>query len=108
MRNGIRFAAKAAATAGMALLAAAPAALAQVAAEHPEATGGGLPQLNFGHPLVISQVVWLLVIFGLLYTVMAQAALPGVASVLEERKRRIRRDLEAAQAAKVRDRTSVV
>jgi F-type H+-transporting ATPase subunit b len=82
-------------------LAAAP-ALAQVAGEHPGATGGGMPQLNFGHPLVISQVVWLLIIFGLLYAVMAQVALPGVQSVLDERRRRIDGDLEAAQAAKAR------
>ncbi len=99
MRNGIRLAA--AALAGLAL-AAAPAALAQVAGENPGSTGGGMPQLNFGHPLVIAQVVWLLIIFGLLYLVMAQVALPGVASVLEERRRRIDSDLEAAQAAKGR------
>jgi F-type H+-transporting ATPase subunit b len=102
MRNGIRrIAAAAAAALGSALLAAAP-ALAQVAAEHPGATGGGMPQLNFGHPLLIAQVVWLLVIFGLLYAVMAQVALPGVASVLAERRRRIDGDLQAAQAAKAR------
>jgi F-type H+-transporting ATPase subunit b len=99
MRNGIRLAA--AALAGLAL-AAAPAALAQVAGENPGSTGGGMPQLNFGHPLVIAQVVWLLIIFGLLYLVMAQVALPGVASVLEERRRRVDGDLEAAQAAKAR------
>ena len=98
MRNRIRTAA--AAFAGFAL-AVAP-ALAQVADEHPGATGGGMPQLNFGHPLVISQVVWLLIIFGLLYFVMDRVALPGVASVLEERRRRIDGDLEAAQAAKAR------
>ena len=98
MRNRIRSAA--AALVGFAL-AAAP-ALAQVADEHPGATGGGMPQLNFGHPLVISQVVWLLIIFGLLYFVMDRVALPGVASVLEERRRRIDGDLEAAQAAKAR------
>ncbi len=102
MRNGIRLAAAAAAMAGPALLAAAPAALAQVATEHPGSTGGGMPQLNFGHPLLIAQVVWLLIIFGLLYAVMAQVALPGVASVLEARRRRIDGDLEAAQAAKAR------
>jgi F-type H+-transporting ATPase subunit b len=92
MRQSIRIAA-------VALLAALPAA-AQVAEEHPGATGGGMPQLNFGHPLVISQVVWLLIIFGLLYYVMANYALPQVAGVLEERRRRIEGDLEAAQASK--------
>jgi len=98
MRNRIR---TAAAVLAVALAAAVP-ALAQVADEHPGATGGGMPQLNFGHPLVISQVVWLLIIFGLLYAVMSQVALPGVAAVLEERRRRIDGDLEAAQAAKGR------
>ena len=98
MRKGIAFAA---ALGGLALLGAVP-ALAQVAGENPGATGGGMPQLNFGHPLVIAQVVWLLIIFGLLYVTMDQVALPGVARVLEERKRRIDGDLEAAQAAKGR------
>jgi F-type H+-transporting ATPase subunit b len=101
MRNGIRLAAIA--VAGVALLGAMPPeALAQVATEHPEATGGGMPQLNLGHPLVIAQVVWLLIIFGLLYATMSQVALPGVAAVLGERRRRIDGDLEAAQAAKGR------
>jgi F-type H+-transporting ATPase subunit b len=64
----------------------------------------GMPQLAFGHPvqgrLLISHVVWLLIIFGLLYYVMARYALPQVGSVLEERRRRIEADLEAARAAK--------
>ena len=98
MRNGIRLAALAALGTALAALP----ALAQVAAEHPGSSGGGMPQLNLGHPLVIAQVVWLLIIFGLLYVVMTQVALPGVASVLEERRRRIDGDLEAAQAAKAR------
>jgi F-type H+-transporting ATPase subunit b len=73
------------------------------------ATGGavpveGMPQLAFGHPLqgryLLASVVWLLLIFGLLYYVMAQYALPQVGSVIEERAARIAADLEAAQAAK--------
>ena len=52
MRQSIRIAAMLALTA--------PPAMAQVAAEHPGATGGGMPQLNFGHPLIIAQIVWLL------------------------------------------------
>jgi F-type H+-transporting ATPase subunit b len=59
-----------------------------------------MPQLEFGNPLLIAQVVWLLIIFGLLYHVMATYALPRVESVLEERATRIAADLEAAQAAK--------
>jgi F-type H+-transporting ATPase subunit b len=59
-----------------------------------------MPQLDFGNPLLIAQVVWLLIIFGLLYYVMSVYALPRVASVLEERQQRIQGDLEAAHAAK--------
>lgn len=93
MRQSIRIAAL------MALTTALP-AMAQVAEEHPGATGGGMPQLNFGHPLIIAQVVWLLVIFGLLYFVMSHYALPRLGEVLEERRRRIEGDLDAAMAAK--------
>lgn len=67
-----------------------------------EASSGGMPQLDFANPWTIAQVVWMLVIFGLLYYVMAQYALPQVASVLEARRQRIEGDLEAAQDAKTR------
>jgi len=59
-----------------------------------------MPQLDFGNPLLTAQVVWLLIIFGLLYHVLKHFALPRVTSVLEERDARISGDLEAAQAAK--------
>lgn len=59
-----------------------------------------MPQLDFGNPLLIAQIVWLLIIFGLLYYVMSTYALPRVESVLAERQARIAADLEAAQAAK--------
>jgi F-type H+-transporting ATPase subunit b len=59
-----------------------------------------MPQLDFGNPLMIAQIVWLLIIFGLLYYVLSAYALPRVESVLEERRTRIASDLEAAQAAK--------
>jgi F-type H+-transporting ATPase subunit b len=61
---------------------------------------GGMPQLAFDNPWTIAQVVWMLVIFGLLYHVMARYALPQVAEVLEARRQRIDGDLEAAHAAK--------
>jgi F-type H+-transporting ATPase subunit b len=74
------------------------------------ATGGaappveGMPQLAFGHPLqgryLVSNIFWLLVIFGVLYFVMSKYALPQVGEVLEARAARIAADLEAAQAAK--------
>lgn len=64
----------------------------------------GMPQLAFGHPLqgryLVSNVFWLLVIFGGLYFVMANYALPQVGAVIENRQARIAADLEAAQAAK--------
>ncbi len=59
-----------------------------------------MPQLDFGNPLMIAQIVWLLIIFGLLYHVLTVYALPRVESVLEERRARIASDLEAAHAAK--------
>lgn len=59
-----------------------------------------MPQLEFGNPLILSQVFWLLVIFGALYLIVSKAALPPVASVLEERAGRIAADLERARALK--------
>lgn len=59
-----------------------------------------MPQLDFGNPLMIAQIVWLLIIFGLLYYVLSVYALPRVESVLEARRSRIAADLEAAQTAK--------
>lgn len=61
---------------------------------------GGMPQLDFSQPLVLAQVVWLFVIFGLLYAIMSSQALPRVASVLAERRARIDGDLDAALHAK--------
>lgn len=77
---------------GMAVLAADP--------QHPPEQAGGMPQLDFGNPLMTAQIVWLLLIFGLLYFVMKNYALPRVGEILEERRRRIAADLEAARAAK--------
>jgi F-type H+-transporting ATPase subunit b len=59
-----------------------------------------MPQLDFGNPLMIAQIVWLMIIFGVLYFILNTYALPRVAEVLEERRARIAADLEAAQAAK--------
>jgi F-type H+-transporting ATPase subunit b len=93
MRKTIRYAAPLA-------LAAMP-VLARAATEHAE-TSGGMPQLDFANPWTIAQVVWMLIIFALLYVVMAKVALPQVAGVLAERRARIDGDLEVAQAAKLR------
>ncbi len=75
-------------------------AIAHAAEGHGE--GGGMPQLRFNDPLMLAQIVWLLIIFGLLYYIMSAIALPRVAEVLETRRRRIEGDLEAAQQAKQR------
>lgn len=60
----------------------------------------GMPQLAFGNPLTISQIVWLVVIFFALYQLLANWALPKVAGVLEARAAAIASDLEAARKAK--------
>ncbi|MDB5370514.1 MAG: synthase subunit [Roseomonas sp.] len=61
---------------------------------------GGMPQLDFGNPLMLAQVIWLLIIFGVLYYVLAHVVLPRFDSVLENRRNRIQGDLEAARSAK--------
>lgn len=60
----------------------------------------GMPQLDFGNPLLLAQVVWLLFIFGGLYFILARSVLPRVDAVIEARESRIAADLEAAQRAK--------
>ena len=45
---------------------------------------------------------WGTIIFAVLYILLSRSALPGVASVIEERARHIASDLETAQAAKAR------
>ena len=59
-----------------------------------------MPQLDFANPLTIAQVVWMAIIFGLLYYLLARYALPQVSTVLEGRADRIAGDLESARSAK--------
>ena len=47
-----------------------------------------------------SQLIWLVITFVLLYLVLSRVALPRIASVLEERQRRIGGDLEKAAELK--------
>ena len=47
-----------------------------------------------------SQLIWLAITFGALYAIMKRVALPRIAEVLEERRDRIQRDLEAAERLK--------
>ncbi len=60
----------------------------------------GMPQLDFANKLTISQVVWLVIIFVVLYLLLSRWALPQVGAVLEMRASRIAQDLDAARAAK--------
>ena len=64
------------------------------------ARAAGMPQLDFGNPLTIAQVVWLGIIFLALYLLLSRWALPQVASVLDQRAGVIAADLEAARLAK--------
>jgi F-type H+-transporting ATPase subunit b len=68
----------------------------------------GMPQLDFANPLTISQVVWLAVIFFALYLLLSRWALPQVASVLEDRAKKISADLEAAGIAKAQSEAALV
>jgi len=64
------------------------------------AMAAGMPQLDFANPLTLSQVVWGVIIFIVLYILLSRFALPKVAGVLEARASHIARDLEAARASK--------
>ncbi len=59
-----------------------------------------MPQLDFANPLTIAQVVWMAIIFGLLYYLLARYALPQVGQVIDARAQRISSDLDSARAAK--------
>lgn len=59
-----------------------------------------MPQMNFANPLTLSQVIWMAVIMIVLYALMARWALPQLDKVIENRKRRIADDLDAASQAR--------
>lgn len=63
-----------------------------------EAPKSGLPQLNID--TFTPQLFWLALTFVTLLFVMSKIALPRIAEVLDERKDRIARDLEAAETLK--------
>lgn len=47
-----------------------------------------------------SQLLWLVITFGILYYVMSKVALPRIGSILETRKDRVEQDLDEAQRLK--------
>jgi F-type H+-transporting ATPase subunit b len=61
---------------------------------------GGMPQMDFHNPLTVDQIVWMVVILMALYVALASWGLPQIGAVLENRAGIIRRDLDAAHAAK--------
>lgn len=66
-----------------------------------------MPQLDFSNPLTIAQVVWMAIIFGLLYYILARYMLPQVAEVVDGRAHRITADLDSARAAKAQSDTAI-
>ncbi|MCQ9155849.1 F0F1 ATP synthase subunit B family protein [Acidomonas methanolica] len=59
-----------------------------------------MPQLDFGNPYLLWQVVWGAVIFVVFYVILSRSALPRVASVLAARRQCIEGDLEVAHRAR--------
>ena len=56
---------------------------------------GGMPQLN--PEFWISQIFWLILIFGILYVVLSKFILPKISANLELRKSQILENIEAAE-----------
>lgn len=63
-----------------------------------EASGAGMPQLDFS--TFPNQIFWLLVTLVVIYFVLSRVALPRIGSVLAERKGTITNDLAAAEELK--------
>ncbi len=66
-----------------------------------------MPQLDFSNPLTIAQVVWMAIIFGALYYILARYTLPQVADVVEGRAKRISADLDSAHAARAQSNAAI-
>jgi F-type H+-transporting ATPase subunit b len=70
------------------------------AAHGAEASGAGMPQLDFS--TFPNQIFWLLVTLVVIYLVMSRIALPRIGSVLAERAGTITNDIAAAEEYKLR------
>ena len=64
------------------------------------ARAGGMPQLEFGNPLLLSQVVWGAIIFLVFYLAVSHIGLPKVDAILTHRAEVIGNDLTAARQSK--------
>lgn len=74
--------------------------VADAAAHGAEASGAGMPQLDFS--TFTNQIFWLLVTLVVIYLVMSRIALPRIAAVLAERAGTITNDIAAAEDLKLR------
>ncbi len=82
----------------IAAIVAAAAATGHAAAGHAAPQSSGMPQFN--PEFYPSQIFWLALTFALLYFLMSRVALPRIGEVIEERRDRIQRDLDAAEKMK--------
>ncbi|MBS4075320.1 hypothetical protein KGY14_08950 [Ameyamaea chiangmaiensis] len=77
-----------------------PLATGLLVAGAPGAYAAGMPQLDFGNPLVIGQVIWGAAIFLVFYLIVSRSALPRVSTVIANRDTQIANDLDIARDAK--------
>ena len=73
-----------------------------LAAAGGNAHASGMPQLDFGNPLLVSQVVWGAFIFAAFYWGVSRIGLPRVDAILAMRADVIGGDLEQARLSKQR------
>ena len=60
-----------------------------------------MPQINQLSEIFISQLFWLLLVFGIIYFVIGRGMVPKIRGTVSEREARIAQDLERAQAARL-------
>ena len=65
---------------------------------HEAGQKGAFPPLDPNH--FAPQIIWLAITFAMLYWLLSKVALPRIGEVIEERRDRIQRDIDAAEALK--------